>query len=57
MNLDEQVETRNLVAGIVATEMCRILHNFGVDDFHFYTLNRSELTIAICHVLGVKMPN
>ena len=57
MGLDQQVETRNLVAGIVATEMCRILHNFGVNDFHFYTLNRSELTMAICHVLGVKTPN
>jgi methylenetetrahydrofolate reductase (NADPH) len=57
MGLDQQVETRNLVAGIVATEMCRILHNFGVNDFHFYTLNRSELTMAICHVLGVKAPN
>ena len=57
MGLDERVETRNLVAGIVATEMCRILHNFGVNDFHFYTLNRSELTMAICHVLGVKTPN
>lgn len=52
--LDDYHETRQLVAGIVATEMCRILHNNGVDDFHFYTLNRSELTIAICHLLGVR---
>ncbi len=55
--LDNYQETRQLVAGIVATELCRIIHNQGIDDFHFYTLNRSELTIAICHVLGIIMPN
>lgn len=52
--LDERQETRHLIAGIVAVEMCRILHNRGVDDFHFYTLNRAEMTAAICHVLGVR---
>ncbi len=52
--LDERQETRHLVAGMVALELCRILHNKGVDDFHFYTLNRAELTSAICHVLGVE---
>ena len=55
--LDENQETRQLVAGIVATELCRILHNSGVDDFHFYTLNRSDLTLAICHLLGVRSVN
>ncbi len=53
-NLDEKQETRHLIAGIVATELCRILHNGGVNDFHFYTLNRADLTAAICHVLGVR---
>lgn len=53
--LDERQETRHLIAGIVAVESCRILHNGGVNDFHFYTLNRAELTEAICHVLGVKV--
>jgi methylenetetrahydrofolate reductase (NADPH) len=52
-NLDEKQDTRQLIAGIVATELCRILHDAGVNDFHFYTLNRFELTLAICHVLGV----
>jgi methylenetetrahydrofolate reductase (NADPH) len=52
--LDEKQDTRQLIAGVVAVELCRILHNGGVDDFHFYTLNRSELTTAICHVLGVR---
>ena len=51
--LDEAEETRKMIAGIVAVEQCRILHNAGVDDFHFYTLNRADLTMAICHVLGV----
>ncbi len=53
-NLDERQETRQLIAGVVATELCRILHKQGIDDFHFYTLNRSDLTSAICHVLGVR---
>jgi methylenetetrahydrofolate reductase (NADPH) len=52
--LDEWQETRHLVAGIVAFELCRILHRNNIDDFHFYTLNRAELSSAICHVLGVK---
>lgn len=51
--LDEVEDTRKMIAGVVAVEQCRILHNGGVDDFHFYTLNRSDLTMAICHVLGV----
>ncbi len=53
-NLDKNEETRKLIAGVVAVELCRILHNGGVNDFHFYTLNRSDLTIAICHILGIK---
>ncbi len=56
-NLDERQETRHLVAGIVATELCRILYNQGIDNFHFYTLNRAELTLAICHVLGIRELN
>jgi methylenetetrahydrofolate reductase (NADPH) len=52
--LDERQDTRHLIAGIVATELCRILRNGGVEDFHFYTLNRSELTLAICHILGIR---
>jgi methylenetetrahydrofolate reductase (NADPH) len=51
--LDEREETRKLIAAIVAVEQCRILHKGGVNDFHFYTLNRADLTLAICHILGV----
>ncbi len=54
LNLDENEETRKIVAGVVAIEMCRILNNGGVENFHFYTLNRCDLTKAICHVLGVR---
>lgn len=54
VDLDEKEETRKIIAAIVAVEQCRILHNAGINDFHFYTLNRSDLTLAICHVLGVK---
>jgi len=54
IGLDEKEETRKLIAAIIAVEQCRILHNGGVNDFHFYTLNRSELTRAICHLLGVR---
>lgn len=53
-NLDEQEDTKKLVAGVVAVELCRILHNAGINDFHFYTLNRSDLTTAICHILGIR---
>jgi methylenetetrahydrofolate reductase (NADPH) len=52
--LDERQDTRHLISGIVAVELCRILHNAGINDFHFYTLNRAELTSAICHLLGVR---
>lgn len=54
--LDDDQTTRNLVAASVAIDMVRVLSREGVNDFHFYTLNRSELTYAICHILGVR-PN
>lgn len=52
--LDEDVETRNLIAASVAIEQVQRLHAEGVDEFHFYTLNRAKLTVAICHALGVR---
>ncbi len=52
--LDDDAETRKLVAASVAAEQCRVLHASGVKDFHFYTLNRADLTFAICHMLGVR---
>jgi methylenetetrahydrofolate reductase (NADPH) len=43
-----------LVAATVAAEMCRRLYAGGVRHFHFYTLNRAELSFAICHLLGLR---
>jgi len=52
--LDEKPATRQLVAATVAAELCRRLYAGGVRDFHFYTLNRAELSYAICHMLGIR---
>jgi methylenetetrahydrofolate reductase (NADPH) len=52
--LDNDPETRRLVAASVAAEQCRKLQVEGVDEFHFYTLNRAELAVAICHMIGVR---
>jgi len=52
--LDDDPETRKLVAAMVATEQCRALAAEGVDQFHFYTLNRADLTLGICRRLGLK---
>ena len=52
--LDRDPTTRNLVAAWVAAEQCRKLQEYGVREFHFYTLNRAELTRSICHILGVR---
>jgi methylenetetrahydrofolate reductase (NADPH) len=43
-----------MIAASVAIEQARLLEKEGIDEFHFYTLNRSELTYAICHALGVR---
>ncbi len=55
--LDRDPETRRLIAGAVATEMCARLAEEGFSDFHFYTLNRADLVYAICRVLGVREEN
>jgi methylenetetrahydrofolate reductase (NADPH) len=52
--LDADPDTRKLVAATVAAEQCQQLAQAGVTDFHFYTLNRADLTYAICHVLGLR---
>ena len=52
--LDEDPETRKLLAASVAAEMCARLQEEGYSDFHFYTLNRADLTYAICRVIGVR---
>ena len=52
--LDDDLETRKLIAAAVAIEQVEALRCAGVTDFHFYTLNRAELTYAICHHLGLR---
>jgi methylenetetrahydrofolate reductase (NADH) len=54
--LDDDPETRRMIAASFAIEQVRRLQEHGVQDFHFYTLNRAELTFAICHALGVRAP-
>lgn len=53
--LDEHPETRQLVAATLAAEFCRQLYTGGVREFHFYTLNRAEMTHALCHLLGRRV--
>ena len=52
--LEQDPTTRNLVAANIAMEMVKVLSREGIEQFHFYTLNRSELSYAICHMLGVR---
>ncbi|MDP9084605.1 MAG: methylenetetrahydrofolate reductase [Pseudomonadota bacterium] len=52
--LDDDPETRRMIAAHVAIEQVQRLRQHGVEEFHFYTLNRAELTYAICHALGIR---
>ena len=52
--LDDDPDTRRLIAANIAIEQVSRLRQHGVDEFHFYTLNRAELTYAICHALGLR---
>ncbi|MBX9795958.1 methylenetetrahydrofolate reductase [NAD(P)H] [Sphingomonas sp.] len=52
--LDDHPAARQLVAATIAAELCRRLYAGGVRHFHFYTLNRAELSFAICHLLGLR---
>ena len=52
--LDGDAETRRLVAAVTTAQLCARLSAEGVRDFHFYTLNRADLALAICRILGVR---
>ncbi len=52
--LDDAPEVRELVAATVAAEQCRRLAEFGIDSFHFYTMNAPTLTAATCQILGLR---
>ena len=57
VGLENDPETRRLIAANVAIQqVTRLRERGGVSEFHFYTLNRAELTYAICHALGVRAP-
>jgi methylenetetrahydrofolate reductase (NADPH) len=52
--LDEDAETRRTIGSMVAAELVRLLQANGIDEFHFYTLNRPEMVYATAHMLGVR---
>lgn len=52
--LDDDPDTRSMIAASVAIEQCRDLYENGFRNFHFYTLNRADLSRAVCHALGVR---
>jgi methylenetetrahydrofolate reductase (NADPH) len=52
--LEHDPDTRRLVAATVVAEQCQALARQGVNEFHFYTLNRADLSYAICHILGLR---
>jgi methylenetetrahydrofolate reductase (NADPH) len=52
--LEDDLESRKLVASAVLVEQVRVLKSEGFDQFHFYTLNQAELTFAVCNILGIK---
>jgi methylenetetrahydrofolate reductase (NADPH) len=53
-NTEDDPDTRRMVAAVVAAEQVRMLQANGIDEFHFYTLNRPDLVYAIAHILGVR---
>ncbi len=52
--LEKDPETRKLIAASLVVEQCLRLREAGIDQFHFYTMNKADLTYAICHILGVR---
>jgi methylenetetrahydrofolate reductase (NADPH) len=52
--LDDDADTRKLVAATVVAGQVQKLAKHGVDTFHFYTMNRADLVFAISHLLGIR---
>jgi methylenetetrahydrofolate reductase (NADPH) len=52
--LDDDVESRKLIASAVLADQVQKLRDHGFAQFHFYTLNQAELTFAVCNMLGIK---
>ena len=53
-DLDDDPDVQGQVAATIAAEQCRRLHEYGIDQFHFYTMNRSALTAATCRIMGLR---
>jgi len=51
---DKNPELRDIISAMIASEQCRILREAGIDQFHFYTLNRPTLALSVCRLLGIK---
>jgi len=54
LGTDQDDTTRELITANIAAELCQKLFEQGVNDFHFYTLNRASLALSICRLLGLK---
>ena len=54
--LQDDPDTRALISAVAGAELCRQLQAHGVTEFHFYTLNKAELTVAICRLLKAPIP-
>ncbi len=52
--LEDDPETHALVASAVAAEQVLELVDNGITEFHFYTLNRSNLVLALARLLGAR---
>lgn len=52
--LDDDAETRDLLTATIAADLCRQLADEGVQDFHFYTLNKAPLALSTCRLLGLR---
>jgi len=52
--LDNDPQTRRLIAAAVAAEQVIDLLDKGVEQFHFYTMNKADLVYAICHLIGLR---
>jgi len=53
-NIESDADLYQQTAAYVTASLCRRLRLEGVEQFHFYTLNRAMLTKTICHLIGVR---
>jgi methylenetetrahydrofolate reductase (NADPH) len=51
---DDFPTQRAMISAMIATEQCRIINEAGIKNFHFYTLNKPDLAMTVCHILGIR---